>query len=387
MLWNDATTGMMLADTTTGLMKSCACCPCVEWGIAYLCPRRYVDCPDGSPGDCVPSVTLYDSDLCHEIKKAFLYGKQLSRVEWGDTYTPEANGSVELKLYFDGVLIKTQTVNFLYDVPLVLALDGMAVNMEMGAHRITVVATFSDDTENPLEWCACILVISDDIPRDLTNRSVVPWTLDPCVDEDYELVMVKGPFATPQDADYVNATFDYILSDYIRACRCPELECGPSDDAMNGYWESDGAEQGDIFGQSWVCETEMTWHIDYNVEGGVIFLEGEDGTPYWRSDDAPEGDFVIPACTEVHFTLDSHTGTGICSINVYNNGQTPPPDCPFCSNAEWALPSHGWCVYHRETKEGEWLSDWTYTGSDDGGPHGIPSNSDELKDYLESLEV
>ena len=195
--------------------------------------------------------------------------------------------------------------------------------------------------------------------------------------------VLKGPFDSLEDAEYVLSTFSGIIKCYAKTCVCPQLctvdkaTCVKVGDGFGGHtttpelWFGSGDEQPFPRGCSteWLvveysalangvsndCEIRVT----YGGYDGKIFLSftaQSAGGPYH---------ILIPPCTFLEtWVMPSTTG----SLELQADGWTvsrgtcclDDPDSPYYE-AVW--------VYDTDTNEG------------------VPNNSAELADYLESIAI
>ena len=190
--------------------------------------------------------------------------------------------------------------------------------------------------------------------------------------------VLRGPFDSLEDAEYVLSTFSGIIKCYAKTCVCPG---GISKRKTIGieYWWEDTNPDSPTYGK-WVGD-------DHGSVGSPTARVGSPDTPievilyssgiaYWGAFDenndfrgAVSGTYLIPACWWIRPLCDSDpydVGPMPEPIELISGewGDVPPDnDCPFCEDPnDPEAPAH--CIYSND----EWDA--------------IPNSSAELEELL-----
>ncbi len=191
--------------------------------------------------------------------------------------------------------------------------------------------------------------------------------------------VLKGPFDSLEDAEYVLSTFSGIIKCYAATCLCPGISKRKT--IGNEYWFKDTNPDSPTYGK-WLGD-------DYGGVGNSTARVGSPFTPievilyssgiaYWGAFDenndfvgAVSGTYLIPPCWYIR---------PLCDSDPYNEDPIPFAD------GEWGdVPPDKMvpcCLDDRDSPY--YKAPWVY---DTDTNEGVPNNSAELADYLESIAI
>jgi hypothetical protein len=225
-------------------------------------------------------------------------------------------------------------------------------------------------------------------------------------------VVLKGPFETQADAEYVLDNFSTLISDFASSeCACgatcehwphdigpelPELESGSGSFPRMCRWSSFGGEDDGWGGPGGNCKVPLYGEWDVNENAASVELR------WFNEKDEPQGthsggSYTCPPCwygetwalTDEegnlldgnYEPLDEPPSSGFTSVLGLGNL------CKFCDNEDFdenGDPIHPWCIYHMEANGEEWDSDWDYLPGDENTPsHGVPNSSADVANHKE----
>lgn len=378
LLWLDETTGLVLSDAKTGLVHSCKCCPCQSWDIVTVCQRGIaVDCdtPD-TPCEWIDiSLTSADDAGCLKFSRAFLSTAVLDIVRWA-TFNAPFSGSVEFTPYMDGVAFaEPETITMTEGLPVSYSTDAWGDVLEAGAHHVSIHASFynSGTAEFTVaDRCACVLSYDLGANPSLHGVYILPTLMREtegayCISDTLQFQLLKGPFDTKADAEYVEENWRALIADYAATCACEKDFCG-TEGGGDATWGAYGTAYLDITDQfdeigggfriSAPCPRDM------EVEFSSWSTTGTDTVEVINADTLATiwgggvGTFTIPACTDILIVAKGGNGG---TANIYCVATSDdPPDCE--------IPNE----------------DWFYDADENTG---VPSGSGQLADYLASLEI
>ena len=189
--------------------------------------------------------------------------------------------------------------------------------------------------------------------------------------------VLKGPFDSLEDAEYVLSTFSGIIECYAKTCVCPGISKHKSIGVE--YWSEDTDPDSPTYGK-WVGESHgsvgsPTARVGSHLTPIEVILYSS-GIAYWGAFDenndfrgAVSGTYLIPACWWIRPLCDSDpydVGPMPEPIELISGewGDVPPDnDCPFCEDPnDPEAPAH--CIYSND----EWDA--------------IPNSSAELEELL-----
>ena len=225
--------------------------------------------------------------------------------------------------------------------------------------------------------------------------------------------VLKGPFDTYDDANFVYTTWKTLIDHYAASCACERPNCdvghvlgfnfwSDTPVAINGnyYWMYEGYGGYDDPHAGAGCDHG---YIEYEVTKGsyVVLMRWYEGG--YTGETVPTSGILKPCegfsafSTEEPDPDDPDFDDKWGFAGDHWIAGTPDEKCKFCygPKSDWVSdPTKSECVYLLNTGPGTpaaYFSDWGYTLTDaengDGDPHGIPENSEHLRDYTESLVV
>ena len=269
---------------------------------------------------------------------------------------------------------------------------------EEGEHTVDLKVSFIGDNDEPtvsytLRVAVFIVKNSNVDPLEPGQAIIVPHKLASgggCIVRGevsgypvrlYFHEVLKGPFDTIEDAEYVLSTFSGIIECYAATCVCGGIS--KNKDIGIDYWHTDPDPDPDspTYGK-WVGD-------DHGGVGNPVSIVGSASTPievilyssgiaYWgafdENDDfrgAVSGTYLIPACWRIRPLCDSdpYNEDPIPTISA-EYGDVPPNDAGQCCLDDPAS------AYY----EAVWVYD---TNTDEG----VPNNSAELADYKASFAI
>ena len=431
---------ILLKNGDTGLVYKCPCCPCVDrkWYIVTVCPCG--NCGNaraafiGSPLSVDDEVVTCDyGDYDNVPVKALIMWGATSTSEDGkvsgvDCYVYPKNvvllairhttdaapftGTVTAEVYIDGEKARTdwsQGISQGQTIDIGDGVTGENVSTELlevdhtfeetGWHTIDLRITFSAAGETPRSYtCRAALRIVDagedfDAAPWIGSVGVVPetqgiYTRD-CIIEGklpgtsektgMYLDILKGPFDTKEDADYVRDHWSGLIEAYAETCVC-DVDC------PNDYWKVEGIADdwlthysGGGGGSAAMCE--IGW-LEYDASLNEDFADylGISVSPEFLR---PDGTIIsapwsglVPPCWTLQFRATGQQG---------DMGWTDDPNYEplIWGDGFWPVePTKKCCRYDEESIY--YGAAWGY---DTETHEGVPGNSEDLADYLESLAI
>lgn len=429
---------MLLKNDDTGLVYKCPCCPCDSaWYIVTVCPCA--NCGNaraafiGSPVSVDDEeVTCDYGDYDNVLVKALTMSGATStsedgRVSWVDCYVYPKNvvllairhttdaapftGTVTAEVYIDGEKARTDWSKGISQGQTIDIGDGVTgenVSTELlevdhtfeetGGHTVDLRITFSAAVETPRSYtCRAALRIVDagedfDAAPWIGSVGVVPETqgIDTwdCIIEGklpgtsektgMYLDILKGPFDTKEDADYVRDHWSGLIEAYAKTCVC-DVDC-PGD-----YWKVEGIEDGVLSHYSggdgdsgagceygWI-EYEASLNEDFAAYLGIS-VSPEFVRPDGTKTSAPWSG-LVPPCWILQFRPTGQQGD--------MDWLDDPNYEPLIGGGFWPVePTEDCCLYDEASPYYE--AEWGFTPGDEYNPStGVPGNSADLANYNE----
>lgn len=386
-------------------------------------------------GNMIHKITFTRGDWPGCATDGYL-GDGISCVEHQTSPAP-FDGTIKAILYLNGVAISTHAdidcaqndqfwlgCDTFYTSPDPNTRDNLQSNAwfimrdipEKGSHKLDLVIRFEPDDPDlkPQGYAMRMPIRIHSMPTGSSYGKVMvipDWALsenDECgvhglVGNDvvsFYMEPLKGPFDSEADAKNVYARWKSLLDEYAATCACQTHGCLPAPDGFGfGWWHDDPSENGlyqlDSFANgpepSFGCLSE---YVSYAVSIGshIVLLKTLESGQVFPA--LPSG--ILAPCERIDAWATSKPdwndpdfnakwGIGEVGDGIHAVGDERPP-CRFCENSAFLQsPVPADCAFHLESYDADglfWLSGWHYTPTNQGGPAGIPSTTQELLDYL-----
>lgn len=428
---------LMMADDGTPI--GCDVCPCDEaWYIVTICPCDacvpdpffLIGLPivdgNGNPikgeisghelqirkvviGNDIPSDSSETGEYPHYYgwPSDVPTGAILWAIEHETRQAPSYSGTIEAKVVVDGSIV-TEWNGGAYAPSSTMKIgDGISDETSStellevchtfttaGIHWLDLIVVFHGDNGEPdvkytvrnmvrvgppasagLDWIGAAAVVSQPLFEDTCGLFVShPEYGTPVA---VNMVVLKGPFATREDAEYVLSAFGGLIRAYAKTCVC-NTNCD------SDWWKIEGVEDGGLThwsgggGDSGIyCEYGYTEYeavlnerlADYyglTITPKFTLPDGSTQVAPWSG--------IVPPCWWLSFDA-----VGVQEPFAFD----PDDDGILFGSGFWPDPPNTICALDNEESP-YYEAAWAY---DSGTHEGVPGNSEELADYLESLEA
>ena len=426
---------MVKADT--GLAQKCSCCPCEppNWYIATVCPCPSCGKNHAFIGDLIPSVEIENSFVTmdygdeenvqikaltmssipatdtngkvtnwdcatypkdsvllaikHETQAAPFTGTvgAVAYINGAEaaTWGPEAITQGNTAFIGDGVTAESESTEILeidhkfddagdYNVDLVVTFsDGSNEETYSLRTTISIVDMGTEYASNP--WIGAVAVVPETSEIDSLECVIVGRPPGTSYDVSMFLKILKGPFDSKNDADYVLSHWDGLIHAYAATCACKAC--------WSDWWKAEGCEDGYLThwsGGEGSSEAfcENGW-LAYDASPNETWCNyhGIEITPVFQKPDGTESEapwsVIVPPCWQLMFKVDTNENIGFnenIGYAIGGGGFEPLDGFKTC------------CLGDDESPYFE--DEWDYTPGEDGVPsEGVPNSSADLRNYEE----